>query len=58
LYGLPLTVTFINPTGFAGNVALPAVAVVADEKLSKFRKNCCQALVGLFVVPSRNSDCG
>jgi hypothetical protein len=49
---------FMKPTGLAGNVAEPVVAVVADEKLSKFKKNCCHALVGRFVCPSRNSDCG
>jgi hypothetical protein len=47
---------FMKPTGAAGNVAEPAVAEVADEKLIKFKKNCCQALVGLLVCPSRNSD--
>jgi hypothetical protein len=46
----------INPTGLAGNVALPVVAVVADEKFSKFKKNCCHALVGLLLDGSRNSD--
>jgi len=51
-------VTLMNPTGFAGKVADPAVAVVALLKLSKLMKNCCQALVGRFVLPSKNSDCG
>jgi hypothetical protein len=48
----------MNPTGLAGNVAAPVVAVVEDEKFSKFKKNCCHALVGLFVAPSKNSLCG
>jgi predicted Zn-ribbon and HTH transcriptional regulator len=51
-------VMFMNPTGLAGKVAEPAVAVVAELKLSRLRKNCCHALVGLLVCPSRNSDCG
>jgi hypothetical protein len=49
---------FIKPTGLAGKDADPAVAVVAELKLSKLRKNCCQALVGLLVFTSKNSDCG
>jgi hypothetical protein len=49
---------FIKPTGLAGKVAEPAVAVAAELKLSRFKKNCCHALVGLLVCPSRNSDCG
>jgi hypothetical protein len=48
----------MNPTGLAGNVAEPAVAVVAEEKFNKFKKNCCHARVGLFVFPSKNSLCG
>jgi hypothetical protein len=51
-------VMFIKPTGLLGNVPEPAVAVVAELKLSRFKKNCCHALVGLLVCPSRNSDCG
>ena len=51
-------VMFINPTGLAGKVPEPAVAVVAELKLSRLRKNCCQALVGLFVLASKNSVCG
>jgi len=51
-------VILIKPTGFAGKVALPAVAVGALEKFNKFKKNCCHARVGLLVCPSRNSDCG
>ena len=43
----PFTVTLINPAGFAGRVAEPAVAVELLEKLSKFKKNSCQAGVGL-----------
>jgi hypothetical protein len=49
---------FIKPTGLAGNVAEPAVAVDALEKFSKFKKNCCHALVGLLVFASKNSVCG
>jgi hypothetical protein len=41
-----LTVTSINPTGFAGKVADPAVAVAALEKFNKLSKNSCQARVG------------
>jgi hypothetical protein len=37
----------INPRGFAGRVADPAVAVVLLVKLSKFKKNNCHARVGL-----------
>jgi hypothetical protein len=48
----------IKPTGLAGNVAAPVVAVVAEEKFNRFRKNCCHARVGLFVPPSKNSLCG
>jgi hypothetical protein len=48
----------MNPTGLAGSVAAPVVAVVADEKFNKFRKNCCHALVGRFVPASKNSLCG
>jgi hypothetical protein len=48
----------MKPTGLDGNVAVPAVAVVAEEKFNKFKKNCCHALVGLLVVLSKNSDCG
>jgi hypothetical protein len=55
---LPFTVILINPTGFAGNVAEPVVAVVAEEKFNKLIKNCCHALVGLFVTLSKNSVCG
>ena len=51
-------VMFIKPTGLAGKVAEPAVAVAAELKLSKLRKNCCHALVGLLVFTSKNSDCG
>ena len=51
-------VMFINPTGLAGKVPEPAVAVVAELKLSRLRKNCCQARVGRLVCPSRNSVCG
>ena len=51
-------VMFINPTGLAGNVAEPAVALVAELKLSKLRKNCCHARVGRLVVASKNSVCG
>jgi hypothetical protein len=42
----------MNPTGFAGKVVepVPVVAVDAEEKFNKFKKNCCHALVGLFVV--------
>jgi len=39
-------VILINPAGFAGRVADPAVAVVLLVKLSKFKKNNCHALVG------------
>ena len=50
----------INPTGLAGKVVepVPVVAVVAEEKFNKFKKNCCHARVGLFVVLSKNSVCG
>jgi len=48
----------MNPTGCAGSVAAPVVAVVAEEKFNRFKKNCCHDLVGLFVVLSKNSDCG
>jgi hypothetical protein len=58
LKGFPFTVTFINPTGCAGKVAEPVVAVVAEEKFNKFRKNCCHARDGLFVPTSKNSLCG
>ena len=51
-------VMFMKPTGLLGNVPEPAVAVVAELKLSKLRKNCCQALVGLLVLASKNSVCG
>jgi hypothetical protein len=51
-------VIFIKPTGAVGRIALPVVADVALEKLSRFKKNCCHALVGLFVTVSRNSVCG
>ena len=54
----PFIVTFMKPAGAAGNVAEPAVAVVDDEKLSKFKKNCCHARVGLLVAGSKNSVCG
>ncbi len=37
---------FINPAGFAGRVAEPAVAVELLEKLSKYKKNIFQAGVG------------
>ena len=37
----------MNPRGFAGRVAEPAVAVELLEKLSKFKKNSCHAGVGL-----------
>ena len=37
----------INPDGFAGRVADPAVADVLLEKLSRFKKNSCHAGVGL-----------
>jgi len=46
----------MNPTGFDGKVADPAEAVLADVKFNKFKKNCCQALVGRLVVASKNSD--
>ena len=39
----------MNPSGLAGKVAEPAVAVVALEKLSKLRKNSCHARVGRWV---------
>jgi len=48
----------MKPTGFAGKVAEPAVAVAAELKLSRLRKNCCHALVGRLVCPSKNSVCG
>ena len=51
-------VMLIKPTGLAGKVAEPAVAVAAELKLSRLRKNCCQARVGLLVFTSKNSDCG
>jgi len=51
-------VIFIKPTGLAGKLPDPAVAVVAELKLRRLRKNCCQALVGRLVCPSRNSVCG
>jgi hypothetical protein len=56
--GWPLTVMLINPAGLEGSVPVPFVALVAEEKLSKFNKNCCHALVGLLVVGSKNSDWG
>jgi hypothetical protein len=46
----------MKPTGLDGNVADPLVAVVAEEKFNKFKKNCCHALVGRFVTLSKNSD--
>jgi hypothetical protein len=58
LKGLPFTVILINPTGLAGSVPDPVVAVVAEEKFNKFKKNCCHALVGRLVVLSKNSVCG
>jgi hypothetical protein len=48
----------MNPTGLAGRDAEPVVAVVAEEKFNRFKKNCCHALVGRFVAPSKNSLCG
>jgi len=45
----------IKPTGFAGKVPAPVVAVVDEEKFNRLRKNCCHALVGRLVFPSRNS---
>ena len=48
----------MNPTGFAGKVADPAVAVVALVKFNKLMKNCCHVRVGLLVFGSKNSDCG
>jgi len=48
----------MNPTGLAGKVADPDEAVLAELKFNKFRKNCCHARVGRFVVASKNSDCG
>jgi len=48
----------MNPTGLAGSVADPVVAVVDEVKFNKFRKNCCHALVGRFVVLSKKGDCG
>jgi hypothetical protein len=48
----------MNPTGLAGSVAAPVVAVVDEEKFNRFKKNCCHALVGRFVFPSKNSLCG
>jgi hypothetical protein len=51
-------VMFIKPTGLLGKVPEPAVAVVAELKLSRFKKNCCHALVGLLVLASKNSVCG
>jgi len=48
----------MNPTGLDGSVADPAVAVVAEEKFNKFKKNCCHALVGRFVLLSKKGDCG
>jgi hypothetical protein len=46
----------MNPTGFDGKVADPAEADDAELKFNKFKKNCCHALVGRLVVPSKNSD--
>jgi hypothetical protein len=48
----------MNPTGLAGSVAAPVVAVVEEEKFNRFKKNCCHALDGLFVPTSKNSLCG
>jgi hypothetical protein len=42
----PFTVTLINPAGFAGRVAEPAVAVVLLVKFRRFKKNNCHARVG------------
>ena len=47
-----------NPAGFAGKFTDPLVAEGELVKLSKFKKNCCQARLGLFVEGSRNSVCG
>jgi hypothetical protein len=58
LNGFPFTVIFIKPTGAVGRLAVPVVADVALEKFSRFKKNCCHALVGLFVTVSKNSVCG
>jgi hypothetical protein len=46
-------VTFINPTGLAGKVADPAVAVEALLKFNRLMKNCCHALVGLWFAHPR-----
>ena len=48
----------MKPTGWAGNVADPVVAVVLGVKFNKFKKNCCHARVGRFVTLSKNSLCG
>jgi len=48
----------MNPTGFAGKVADPDVAVVELVKFNKFKKNCCHARVGRFVLLSKKGDCG
>jgi hypothetical protein len=39
----------MNPAGFAGKVADPAVAVGALEKFNRLRKNSCHARVGRCV---------
>jgi hypothetical protein len=39
----------MNPSGAAGKVADPAVAVAALEKFKRFKKNNCHALVGRCV---------
>lgn len=48
----------MKPTGFDGKVPLPVVAVFEDVKFNKFKKNCCQALVGRLVLLSKKGDCG
>lgn len=48
----------MKPTGWAGNVPDPVVAVVLGVKFNKFKKNCCHARVGRFVTLSKNSLCG
>jgi hypothetical protein len=42
------------PAGVEGRVGV----VVVAEKFSMFKKNCCQGLVGLLELASKNSACG
>ena len=54
---MPFTVTFINPTGLAGSVADPVVAVVAELKFNKLIKNLQKInCKGVKVVINSNTN--